>query len=116
MEFFLLLVLFVVGAVLLCCLFISQCRRVEGLGDIYPIRDFKFPVEIAVAAGDTVTWRNDDSAWHTVTSGIPEDPDGSFDSKRLNKGDTFSHTFKQQGSFAYYCRPHPWMTGTVVVQ
>ncbi|MBT5206234.1 MAG: hypothetical protein HOM00_03905, partial [Acidimicrobiaceae bacterium] len=30
-------------------------------------------------------------------------------------GDSFSHTFTEAGTFDYFCTPHPWMTGTVVV-
>jgi plastocyanin len=36
------------------------------------------PVQISVE--DTVTWRNDDSQPHTVTSGVNGQPDGRFDS------------------------------------
>ncbi len=76
------------------------------------------PRELAVAVGTTVTWTNDDSVVHTVTSGEVAgnvgEPDGIFDSGNMAKGDTFSYTFDTAGEFPYHCTPHPWMTGTVV--
>jgi len=39
------------------------------------------PEDVSVAVGETVTWSNDDTAAHTVTSGSAVDgPDGNFDS------------------------------------
>jgi plastocyanin len=76
------------------------------------IKDFAFaPGSITVAAGTTVTWTNQDSASHTVTA-----DDGSFDSKALATGATFSQTFPTAGSFTYHCAIHTSMTATVVVQ
>src|ERR671916_665060 len=67
------------------------------------------PVEVKV--GETVTWINDDSGRHTVTS----KDDGIFDSGVLGKGQSFSYTFDTAGEYPYYCEPHPNMVGTVVV-
>jgi plastocyanin len=66
------------------------------------------PVEVKV--GETVTWVNDDSARHTVTS-----KDGIFDSGIMGKGQSFSYTFDKAGEYPYFCEPHPNMVGTVVV-
>jgi plastocyanin len=66
------------------------------------------PVEVNV--GETVTWVNDDSSRHTVTS-----KDGVFDSDIMGKGQSFSYTFDKAGEYSYYCSPHPNMVGTVVV-
>lgn len=72
------------------------------------------PYEITVAAGATVTWSNDDTAAHTVTSGnINAGPTSAFDSGMLMAGDTFEFTFKGAGNFDYFCMIHPWMTGIV---
>src|SRR5262249_27871012 len=68
------------------------------------------PPSLDVAAGDTVVWRNDDAAPHTVTA-----DDGSFDSGIFDPGSTFSWTFDSAGAFAYHCNVHPQMTGTIVV-
>src|SRR5918992_2231939 len=66
------------------------------------------PVEVKV--GETVTWINDDSGRHTVTS-----KDGIFDSGMMGKGQSFSFTFDKAGEYPYSCSPHPSMVGTVVV-
>ena len=66
------------------------------------------PAEVKV--GETVTWVNDDSARHTVTS-----KDGIFDSGIMGKGQSFSYTFDKVGEYLYFCDPHPNMVGTVVV-
>ena len=74
------------------------------------------PYEFTVQAGTTVTWSNDDTAAHTVTSGnINAGPTSAFDSGMLMAGDTFEFTFKGAGNFDYFCMIHPWMTGIVHV-
>ena len=74
------------------------------------------PAEVTIRVGDTVTWSNDDSAAHTVTSGIAsEGPDGIFDSSLFMAGTTFEHTFDEAGEYDYFCMVHPWMTGKVQV-
>ena len=74
------------------------------------------PSEVSVKVGDTITWKNNDSAAHTVTSGSPsEGPDGTFDSSLFMSGTTFSHTFDKPGEYNYFCMVHPWMTGKVKV-
>jgi plastocyanin len=74
------------------------------------------PSAITVAVGNTVTWTNDDTAAHTVTSGIDVTPDGIFDSSLLPAGETFSFKFESSGEYPYYCMVHPWMTGNVIVE
>ncbi|MDE1829678.1 MAG: hypothetical protein KGI25_05085 [Thaumarchaeota archaeon] len=77
---------------------------------------FYSPTVIDIQAGDTVTWKNDDTATHTVSTGTPNlGVDGRMDSGLINPGGTFSHTFNVVGVYGYYCLLHPWMTGTVNV-
>ncbi len=74
------------------------------------------PADITVDVGATVTWTNDDTAAHTVTSGSAADgPDGNFDSSLFMSGAEFSHTFDTEGTYPYFCMVHPWMAGTVIV-
>jgi plastocyanin len=68
------------------------------------------PIEIKV--GDTVTWINDDSSPHTVTS---SNDISTFDSNVLRRGETFSFTFDKEGEYPYFCTLHPKMVGTVLV-
>src|SRR5215204_4105592 len=78
------------------------------------------PNPIQVSVGTTVTWTNDDSQPHTVTSGSNGQPDNKFNSSPnfnplLNPGQTFSFTFTQAGDYPYFCMLHPNMVGTVNV-
>ncbi|MGN6549416.1 MAG: cupredoxin domain-containing protein [Pararhizobium sp.] len=67
------------------------------------------PPPSGLRVGDVVVWKNDDIFRHTATA-----HDGSFDvdlpahtEKRV--------TLRKAGSFAFYCRFHPGMTGTLSV-
>jgi len=74
------------------------------------------PATVSINAGDTVSWLNDDTAAHTVTSGSAVDgPSGVFDSSLLIAGGTFEYTFDSSGTEDYYCMVHPWMIGSVQV-
>ncbi len=74
------------------------------------------PADVTVSVGTTITWSNDDTAAHTVTSGSPTDgPDGIFDSSIFMAGTTFEHTFDEAGTYDYFCMVHPWMKGKVQV-
>ena len=77
------------------------------------------PLDLEIEVGTTVTWTNDDSVAHTVTSGESDgtsgEADGTFDSGFLDPGASFSYTFTEVGEFPYYCLPHPWMRGSVTV-
>jgi len=73
------------------------------------------PHEVSVAVGATVTWSNDDTAVHTVTSGKKVIHDGLFDSSIFMSGKIFEFTFDDVGDYDYFCMVHPWMTGIVYV-
>jgi plastocyanin len=68
------------------------------------------PATLEVHVGDTVTWTNNDSAPHTVTSS-----DGSIQSGTMEQGASFSFTFTTPGTFDYHCEFHASMVGQVVV-
>ncbi|NIP62559.1 MAG: PEFG-CTERM sorting domain-containing protein [Nitrosopumilaceae archaeon] len=78
------------------------------------------PAEVTVDVGGEVTWTNDDSTSHTVTSGTPGSPSeevgSDFDSSIFMGGETFSHKFEEAGTFDYFCMIHPWMQGKVIVE
>lgn len=82
-----------------------------GAGTPVAIANFKFdPAALTVTAGTTVTWANADSATHTVTF------DNGPDCGNLSPGVLTSLKFDTPGTFAYHCRIHSTMTGTVTVQ
>lgn len=72
------------------------------------------PNLIEIKVGDTLTWRNDDSSPHTVTSSNDNSDIITFDSGVLMRGETFSFTFDMEGEYPYFCTLHPNMVGTVV--
>jgi len=74
------------------------------------------PSTVTIDIGGEVTWENNDTAAHTITSGTPvEGPDGIFDSSLVITGSSFSHVFAEAGSYDYFCMVHPWMQGMVMV-
>lgn len=76
------------------------------------IKDFKFdPAALELAAGDTITFINEDSAPHTATAA-----DGSFDTGALAKGESATVTVSAAGTYDYICDLHPSMEGVVTAQ
>ena len=85
----------------------GEARRSEKV----EIVEFTYePDPVVVAAGGKVIWQNEDTAPHTATA-----DDGSFDTGTLEKGKPKSETFKEPGTFTYFCQIHPTMHGTVEV-
>jgi nitrite reductase (NO-forming) len=78
---------------------------------------FYDPTPAKVKTSTTITWTNDDTLPHTVTSGNADTgPSGEFDSGIVMGGGSFTHTFDKAGSFDYYCALHPYMIGQVIVE
>lgn len=42
--------------------------------------------------------------------------DNGFDSPVLEPGQSYSRALQQPGLYFYHCHPHPWMTGSILVQ
>jgi plastocyanin len=82
----------------------SKSEKVEIVEFVYQ------PDPVVVQAGGKVTWQNEDTAPHTATA-----DDGSFDTGSIDKGKLGSATFKEAGTFTYFCEIHPTMHGTVEV-
>jgi amicyanin len=79
------------------------------------IKGFAFdPKTIAITKGDTVVWTNTDAAPHRAISDVGSAKD-ELDSPILAKGDTYSHTFKDLGTYAYHCSIHTSMKGKIIV-
>jgi plastocyanin len=93
------------------------------------ITAFQFePNPLEIKTGTTVEWTNNDNIDHTVTSGEQREqgvpgvsgskdakPDGVFRGVLAQKNETFSFTFDEAGTFAYFCEIHAGMTGEVIV-
>jgi|SRR5687768_14476494 plastocyanin len=88
----------------------SSVSIAPGAAD--PNNDLSFdPPQINVPTGSIVSWTNDDSIQHTVTS----DEEGLFDAGPISPGDTFENVFDSAGEVGYHCAIHPFMTGVVIV-
>lgn len=66
-------------------------------------------VKVVIGINNTVTWVNEDTAAHTVTS-----VKMLFDAT-IQPMQTFSYVFTKPGIYEYTCRLHPWMSGAVEV-
>ena len=87
------------------------------------------PATLEIDSGTEVVWINqDEGVHHTATSGLPGDggvpgvskpkpakADGTFDGDLPDVSSEFAFTFDEPGTYAYFCRVHPSMTGEVVV-
>jgi len=74
------------------------------------------PSLILTKKGNSVTWVNEDSAFHSVTSGFYGSPTELFDSGHLDPFESFVFTFDEVGDYDYFCTLHPWMKGQVTVE
>lgn len=72
------------------------------------------PSKISIKSGDSVTWLNEDAAFHSVTSGYYGNQSGLFDSEYLDPEESFTFIFKNPGVYDYFCTLHPWMKGQVI--
>ncbi len=68
------------------------------------------PKDLTVNVGATVTWEFTGDLPHDVT----EDR-GKFESPKLSKGDEWSLTMDEPGTYYYYCTLHHVMQGTLTV-
>ena len=77
------------------------------------------PNVVVLGKADTeVTWENNDTAAHTVTSGEPGNPSGYWDSGLIMAGSSYTKSFEgfEPGTYPYFCQVHPWMTGTIIIE
>jgi plastocyanin len=67
------------------------------------------PVPSGLRVGDTIEWVNNDVLLHSATA-----KDNSFD-VQLKPMAHVRMVLKKAGTFAFFCRYHPGMTGTLIV-
>ena len=113
------LLLLVVLSVIALLMFVPTAAAQDANVESVPIQNawsvnigdnFFDPPQAAVEPGSTITWTNKGDEPHTVTA-----DDGSFDSGRLNPGDSYTVAFDGQGTVTYHCEIHPEMRGSVTV-
>jgi plastocyanin len=73
------------------------------------IQSYAFsPSSLTVEKGTTVTWLNADRMVYKIKS-------DNFESPELNRGDAFSYTFNETGTYNYAEVSTPSMKGTIIV-
>lgn len=83
--------------------------------------DIFYPEILPMDPGDTITWVNEDSKMHSITSGVPKAPEysglffktGTIDAQK--SGSVQITDLKDRFAFYYFCEIHPWMTGKIVI-
>ncbi len=83
------------------------CEKIDGC---------YIPSVIVIDSGNQVTWVNEDSAFHSVTSGFYGEPSELFDSGYLDPYESFTIDFDEKGTYDFFCTLHPWMKGQVLVE
>lgn len=99
-----------------CLAFDDECVEVLPPNTI-EMRGIAFkPPSLTVAAGTAVTVDNLDDVDHTITGGTPDAPDDALFDLVLDAKETGEISVAEPGTYAYFCRVHPSMTGELVVQ
>ena len=76
------------------------------------VKDFEFdPATVTAKVGDTITWTNNGAAQHTVT--LDDQP--SCDTGSITAGSTGSLKFTAAGTYAFHCKIHSSMKGTITI-
>ena len=90
----------------------AACTQTATAGTVaVSIKDFAFnPADIQAKVGDTITFTNDDTAPHTATL-----DDGSCSTGTISPGSADGLTFTAAGTYAFHCRIHSSMKGTITV-
>lgn len=90
----------------------SAANKAAAADPRVSIVNFAFaPQVVTIAAGDAITWTNDDGAPHGLAFKDGAQGVGSF-----LPGATFSRTYDKLGTYDYVCAVHPFMTGRVIVR
>ena len=105
------------AAAVLVLLGVSACGESKAdSSDAQPVvvtvKDMRYtPSTVTIKPGQAVEWKFEDGGMpHNVNS-----DDGLFKNDLVTSG-TFKFTFDKAGTYKYHCDPHPYMTGTVIVQ
>lgn len=92
----------------------TSASGLESVADTSGIKidNFSFtPKSMTIRVGAAVTWTNHDDIPHNVVS-----TEKKFSSPVLDTDQAFSFKFTEPGSYPYFCKIHPTMTGTIIVK
>jgi len=107
-------VVLIVGVLLFIFTGMNKNSGVPATGDnkSINIKNLEFrPDTLTVSVGTQVTWTNNDSMAHTVSS-----DNNVFSLGTLTSGQTGSYTFTAPGTYPYHCDIHTSMKGTIIVK
>lgn len=92
--------------------FLSLTAAAQTVVDVR-IAGYRFqPPTVAIKAGDSVRWTNDEAR----TSHSVQFPDeNGLESERLFPEESWLRRFDRPGRYPYQCGPHPEMKGEVLV-
>ncbi|MHB8585261.1 MAG: plastocyanin/azurin family copper-binding protein [Thermoplasmatota archaeon] len=91
-----------------CPMCAGSSAGTNGTGIQVAMKNLQFaPTTLTVRVAQTVTWTNEDSVAHTVTS----DSGTDLNSPLIQPGGTWEHTFSLAGTFRYHCTPHSSQSG-----
>lgn len=77
------------------------------------IKDYAYSKKtVTVKRGTVIKWVNKDSMKHNAHSDKSGGPKGPL----LAKGKSYSWKASKKGTFNYYCTPHTYMKGKIVVK
>lgn len=107
--------LFILAALFLQAFIGTNCfAAADENSNAVSIKDMSFaPQTLTIPVGTTVTWTNQDSMPHTVTSPGKKKV---LDSGELAQGGSYTYTFNEAGTYSYFCTVHPGMKGKVIVK
>jgi plastocyanin len=93
---------------------VPENADVDGSTIVF-IRDFGFhPATVRVKRGSRITWVNCEKTSglsHTTTADA-----GAWRSPLISPAEAFTTVVDGADTFTYHCEPHPFMTGTVIVE
>jgi plastocyanin len=91
---------------------VSTTTTPDANGVTIVIDDVKFTTpDVTIAAGESVTFDNQDNQAHTATG-----DDSSFKTDTIRPGESKTVTFDEPGTYPFICSFHPFMKGTVTVE
>jgi plastocyanin len=112
--------MFIFLSVMVCMVCAPVLSSAAQTFDVSTQNDFFSPADLTINVGDTVQWTNPTGTPHTSTSGAGCGHNTTgvvWDSGSLSRGESFSFTFDQPGTYPYFCSFHCFlgMTGTITV-
>lgn len=74
------------------------------------------PPAVTTTVEGNIIWTQGDAKAHTITSGDPGKPDGKFESGPLAKGSSFTLVLHTAGTYHYFDKNYPTLSGQIVVR